>query len=104
MPRPSCLVVQVEGAGLGIVRRNRTDLLLTALAGEHIVMPMVIIDEACFPQRVQLLDVCANLHLDARHAVRIFAIRQITTASIAVTRNHLSRAGLPRHSRGQHCG
>ena len=67
-------------------------------------MPMVIIDEACFPQRVQLLDVCANLHLDARHAVRIFAIRQITTASIAVTRNHLSRAGLPRHSRDQHCG
>ena len=67
-------------------------------------MPMVIIDEACFPQRVQLLDVCANLHLDARHAVRIFAVRQIATASIAVTRNRLSRAGLPRHSRDQHCG
>ena len=67
-------------------------------------MPVVIIDEACFPQRVQLLDVCANLHLDARHAVRIFAVRQIATASIAVTRNHLSRAGLPRHSRDQHCG
>ena len=67
-------------------------------------MPMVIIDEACFPQRVQLLDVCANLHLDARHTVRIFAVCQIATASITVTRDSLSRAGLPRHSRDQHCG
>ena len=67
-------------------------------------MPMVIIDEACFPQRVKLLDVCTDLHLDARHTVRIFAVCQIATASITVTLNPLSRAGLPWHSGNQHCG
>ena len=67
-------------------------------------MPVVIVHDAGFPQRVKLFDVGTNLHLDSSHAIRIFAVGQTPAASIAMTRHALCRAGLPRHSRYQHRG
>ena len=67
-------------------------------------MPVVIIHNAGLPQRVKLFDVSTNLHLNASHAIRIFAVGQAPAASITMTRHALCRAGLPRHSRYQHRG
>ena len=104
MPRPGCLVVQLEGTDLLVVAGNGADLLLTAAAGEHIVVPVVIVHDAGFPQRVKLFRIGANLHLDAGHTVRIFAVCQVAPASIAVTLHALCCARLPRHGRYHHSG
>ena len=67
-------------------------------------MPVVIIHNAGLPQRVKLFDVSTNLHLNASHAIRIFAVGQAPAASITMTRHALCCARLPRHSRYQHRG
>ena len=67
-------------------------------------MPVVIVHDAGFPQRVKLFRISADLHLDAGHTVRIFSVRQITPTSIAMPLHALCCAGLPRHSRYQHRG
>ena len=64
----------------------------------------VIVHEARLPQGLQLLDVGADLHLDAGHTIGVPSIGQVPSAAVTVAGHTLGSAGLPGHGGNAHRG